>query len=193
MKTPIIKSLILFALILAVVSVTFVFAILHHEDGENRVSYSLIDQNEQRISQKTYEGRYQLVFFGFTSCLAVCPLQMNKLTSVMNKLESGGHKNQVTPIFITVDPERDSPQKIKEYLTFFHEKFVGLTGTRFALQKTTDSFKTLLSKAPINQEKNYQITHSSVVYLLDPDNRIIDFIPFAEGTDGMSERIESFL
>jgi len=153
----------------------------------------LINQDEQRITQKDYAGRYQLVFFGFTSCKAICPLQMNKLTSVMNQLESNGHGNQVTPIFITVDPERDSAQKISEYLTFFHEKFVGLTGTRFALEKTADSFKTLLSKAPVNPDKDYQITHSSVVYLLDPYNRIIDFIPFAEGTDGMSERIQSYL
>lgn len=193
MNKPVIKSAILFFSILSIVSITLAFAVLQHDDGEDRVNFSLIDHNKQRVTHKNYAGRHQLVFFGFTSCEAVCPLQMNKLSKVMYHLESNGYANQVTPILISVDPERDTPEKMAEYLTFFHNKFVGLTGSRVALKSTADSFKTLLSKAPEKLTKNYQITHSSVVYLLDPFNRIIDYIPFSQEVDGMLTRIQQHL
>ncbi len=189
MNNAIVKSIILFSLILAVVSISFTFAILHHEDSDSRVKYALVTHTAQRVTQKDFAGRYQLVFFGFTSCRAICPMQMNKLTNVMYQLESMGHANRIIPMLISVDPERDTTEKMAEYLDFFHEKFVGLTGARVALKNAADSFKTLLSQAPANPEKGYQITHSSVVYLLDPFNRVVDFIPFSQDADQMTQHI----
>ncbi len=193
MNTPWAKSLLLFFVTLAVISTTFAFAILHHDDGSSRIRYSLVDHNGQRVTQNNFAGRHQLVFFGFTRCAAVCPTQTDKITRVMQALEKTGHAHRITPMFISVDPERDSPQDLQEYLAYFHKDFVGLTGSRFALKTAADSFKTLLAEAPANPEAGYQITHSSVVYVVDPFSRVIDFISFDQQVDGMTERVRKLL
>lgn len=193
MNTPLIKSLLLFFLILALIVSSFAFAVRQHDDADNRIKFSLLDHEGRRVTESNYAGRHQLVFFGYTSCESFCPTQMAKLTRVMYELESSGHDERITPTFITVDPERDTPEKINEYLEYFHEQFVGLTGSRIALKSTADSFKTFLSTAPENPQKDYQITHSSVVYVVDPFNRIIDFIAFEEGVDVMTQRIKKLL
>ncbi len=192
MNKPIAKSLMLFLSIFSLVAISFSLTVLLYDDDE-RVSYDLVTHQEKRVTQKKFVGRYQLVFFGFTSCNAVCPLQMNKLSKVMTLLEKNGYGNQVTPMLISVDPERDTPQKMAKYLDFFHPKFVGLTGSRSNLQSAADSFKTLLSKAPLRLEEDYQITHSSIVYLLDPFNRIIDYLPFSITAEAMVQKIENYL
>lgn len=193
MNTPLIKSLLLFILILVVILSSFAFAVRQHEEADNRIRFSLLNHEGQRVTENNFAGRHQLVFFGFTSCESFCPTQMAKLTRVMYELESSGHDERITPIFISIDPERDTPEKINEYLKYFHEQFVGLTGSRLALKSTADSFKTFLSTAPVNPQEDYQITHSSVVYVVDPFNRIIDFIPFEEDVDVMTQRIKKLL
>lgn len=193
MKTALSKSLLFLLVIVGVVSTSFVFVILHHDDGDNRVNYSLITHDNQRVTQKDFSGSYQLVFFGFTSCHMVCPTQMGKLTRVMYDLENSGHDKQVAPLFISVDPERDTPEKVTEFLKPFHDKFVGLTGTRVALKSAADSFETLLAAMPKDPDDDYQITHSSVVYLVDPFNRIVDFIPFEAGVEAIANRVREEL
>jgi len=193
MNKPMIKSLVLFLSILSLVAISFSFTVLFHEDGEDRVNYALVNHQQKPVTPKNFAGRYQLVFFGFTSCNAICPMQMDKLSKVMTRLEKNGYANQVIPLFISVDPERDTPQKVAKYLEFFHPEFVGLTGSRKALQSAADSFKTLLSEMPIKTEKDYQITHSSIVYLLDPFNRIIDYLPFSLTADEMALKVKRYL
>jgi len=86
-----IKPLILFLVISGVVVSTFSFAVLHHDDGDNRVAFSLSDQHGKQTTQKDLAGRYQLVFFGFTSCPDICPTQMVKLSRLMKALDETGH------------------------------------------------------------------------------------------------------
>ncbi len=193
MNKPLFKSILLLISIFAVVSISFTLTVLLHKESSYRINYSLITHEQIRVTQKHFSGRYQLVLFGFTSCNAVCPIQMNKLSKVVKGLDKSGYGNLVVPLLISVDPERDTPEIMKEYLSFFHPNFVGLTGSRKALQSTADSFKTLLSNAPLKPEGNYQITHSSVVYLLDPFNRIIDFLPFSLTAEEMTQKIRSYL
>jgi protein SCO1/2 len=193
MNTPLKKSILLFCTIFGVIAISVAFVILHHDDGENRVQYALINQDGQRVTQKDFSGRHQLVFFGFTSCGMVCPTQMAKLSRVMYELETSGHNQRVSPIFISVDPERDTPEKVKQYLGAYHQRFTGLTGSRVALKNTADSFKTLLAAAPKIPQKNYQVTHSSVVYVVDPFNRIIDFIPFEADVSDITQRVKALL
>jgi protein SCO1/2 len=156
--SPWTKSLLLFAVTLTIVGTSFAFVLLHHEEGGNRIAFNLTDQDGDRVTQKNLAGKNLLVFFGFTSCRDVCPAQMSKLSNVMNALDKSGHGKRITPVFISVDPERDSVEKVAAYLQHFHSSFVGLTGTRPALQSAADRFKTLLDQVPKNPTSGYQLT-----------------------------------
>ena len=191
--SPWTKSLVLFAATLTIVGLSFAFVLLHHEDRDNRIAFSLTNQDGDRVSEKTLAGKNLLVFFGFTSCRDICPAQMSKLSNVMNALDKLGHSNQITPVFISVDPERDNFEKVALYLNHFHSSFVGLTGSRPALQAAADRFKTLLEKAPNDPVAGYQLTHSSIFYIVDPYSRIIDFVPFAEPTKDIVSRVRGHL
>ncbi len=134
-----------------------------------------------------------MVFFGFTSCHSICPTQMSKLTQVMAALDESGHGRRITPVFISVDPERDSPEKVAAYLEYFDDRFVGLTGSRSALESAADSFKTLLENLPVERNGKYQITHSSVVYIVDPLSRIVDYVPGTTDHREMAEIIRDII
>lgn len=188
-----IKGLILLGVTVVVAAVSLVFAVLYHEDGDNRVTFRLTDHEGRYVTQEDFLGKHLVVFFGFTNCSRICPVQMSKLTKVMMALDETGHGGRVTPVFVSVDPERDGPDEVAAYLTHFHERFVGLTGSRTALASTADAFKTLLDAPPTDAEPGYQLTHSSVVYVVDPFSRIIDYIPFAEGHEAMTGRIRALL
>lgn len=190
---PLAKSLIFFIVVLGLIVTSFVFTASQHDDPENRVHFSLVNQYGQVVAQNDLGGKHLMVFFGFTSCQGICPIQMSKMTRVMEELDKSGHGNRITPVFISVDPERDHPQKVREYLEHFDYRFVGLTGSRAALEMTADSFKTLLAKAPVLKTTDYQISHSSIVYVVDPYSRIVDFVAFNDGHEQMSARIRKVL
>jgi len=175
--SPMTKTVILFFTVLGVVVSTFALAVQLHTDRDHRVEFRLTNHSGDPVTEKSLGGRHLLVFFGFTSCHDVCPTQMSKLTQVMEELDRTGHGARITPVFITVDPERDTPEKMHEYLAHFDHRFQGLTGSRPALKDAAHSFKTLLEERKPDAEGDYQITHASVSYLVDPFSRIIDYIP----------------
>ncbi|MGH1539046.1 MAG: SCO family protein [Arenicella sp.] len=178
------KTAILFGVTLLVMVSTFAFAVWYHEDSVQRVEFSLSDQKGQLTTEKDLAGRHLLVFFGYTSCPDICPGQLYKLSQVMTQLEATKEAGLVVPVFITVDPERDTPEKLDSYLTYFHDSLVGLTGSRASIKKVTDAFSTLLQQAPEPGVTDYMVAHSSQVYVVDQYGRIVDFIPFnAEVTD----------
>lgn len=183
------KALILLGLAGAVIATTFLFAILHHDDGLSKVYFSLIDSTKEKITEKNFIGRYQLVFFGFTSCHYICPTQMKRMTSALNELQKLNVNLKITPVFISVDPERDTPEKTKLFISNFHKDFIGLTGSKEALKSAADSFKAYFGSNPERMENGYQITHSSALYLVDPTNSIIDAIPGDYHSEQIARRI----
>ena len=193
MSSPLARSLLLFGITLGVILLSFVFMVGHHDDLNNRVRYSLTDHRGNAVNEKHFAGHHQLVFFGFTSCNRVCPTQMHKLTQVLHALDRAGDSQKVNPIFITVDPERDTPEKIAEYLEHFHERIVGLTGSRQALSATAASFKTLLAEAPAQPDPEYQIQHSSLVYVIDPFSRVVDYLSLESDIKTMVAKLQSYL
>ena len=190
--SPATKTALLFLVILGVIAASFALTVWRYDD-DSRVQFRLTDHTGRIVTQDQLGGRHLMVFFGFTSCHDICPAQMTKLSLVMAELDRTGHGSRITPVFISVDPERDSPEKVAEYLGFFDERFVGLTGSRAALEGAADSFKTLLEDLPDDRRGNYQITHSTMVYILDPFSRIVDFLPGSADTAGMAERIREII
>lgn len=174
--SPTAKTALLFFAILGVIAATFAVTVWRYET-DDRVQFQLTDQTGQTVTQNHLGGRHLMVFFGFTSCVDICPIQMAKLTRVMAELDQTGHGTRITPVFISVDPERDTPEKVAAYLEHFDRRFVGLTGSRAALEDAADSFRTLLAELPLERPEGYQIAHSSMVFIVDPFGRIVDFLP----------------
>lgn len=190
---PTIKRLTPFFITLGVVAAVLAFAFLPHRNDAIQVTFSLTDQHGRKVTHEDLAERHLLVFFGFTSCQDVCPAQMTKLTQVMTELDQSGHAKLVTPVFISVDPERDRPAKVADYLRNFDPRFVGLTGSREALERAAGSFKTFLAKAPVNPGENYQVSHASSVYVVGPDSRIVAYLSATQGADAAATQVREIL
>lgn len=187
-----IKSIGFFVLVLAVVAASFALVVRNYE-ADGRVTFSLTNQHGDTVTQKDLGGRHLLVFFGFTNCHAICPTQMSNLAQVMTELDGTGHASRVTPVFISVDPERDVPATVAAYVARFDDRFVGLTGSRAALEGVANSFKTFLQDAPPRGANDYQVSHSSTVYVVDPFGRIVDYLSFADGVEAFAERVRDLV
>ena len=124
--------------------------------------FSLKDMNNNQITQESFNGPLTAIFFGFTNCPDVCPMTLNKMDIVLDKL---GKKNNIKVFFITVDPERDTPKIVKDYLSNFDNNFIGITGEPekiFLLYKSWG----VMSKKIFLDNGEYNIDHSSPVLLL---------------------------
>lgn len=187
------KGLVLLITVLGVVGMSVFFLLMHETDLDNRVDFALLNQTGERTTQQDLAGKYLLVFFGFTSCSEICPTQMGRLSTVLTALDEAGYRNRVTPVFVTVDPERDTVERISNYLQSFHRDFVGLTGSRAALEHAAQRFNTLLGQPSDSVAPGYQLAHSSVVYVVDPSSQLVDYISSDVETDLMIQRIQAFL
>jgi len=125
--------------------------------------FSLKDMNNNNITQESFDGPLTAIFFGFTNCPDVCPMTLNKMDIVLDKL--GNKKKDIKVFFISVDPERDTPEVVKDYLSNFDNKFIGITGDPgkiFLLYKSWG----VMSKKIFLDDGEYNIDHSTPVILL---------------------------
>lgn len=157
------------------------------------VAFSLTDHTGATVTGNELNGRLLLVVFGFTNCHAICPTQMSKLTAAMQQIDETGHASLVTPVFISVDPERDSPQQVADFLTRFDSRFVGLTGSRAALSEAAASFKSYLHAAPPPGSTDYQVVHATTIYIVDPDGRIVGYVSGSENADAIAAAVRESL
>lgn len=144
--------------------------------------FSLVDQNGKEVTQADYADSYKLVFFGFTYCPAVCPTELNKMTKIMEGLPKE-ITDKIQPIFITVDPERDTPERIKEYLESFSPKMVGLTGTKEQVSDVAKAYRVYTSKIETPGMDGYMINHSAYTYLMNPDDQLLEVYPDKDTAD----------
>ncbi|MEM7680175.1 MAG: SCO family protein [Pseudomonadota bacterium] len=134
-------------------------------------AYSLVDHNGQDVSADTYAGRPQLIYFGFTYCPAICPTELQKITKVLNMLGPKGENIQ--PLFVTIDPERDTAPVMREYVSLFHPRLIGLTGNQKQIDDALKSFRVFAKKVQDPQMNDYTMDHSSFIYLMGKDGQLI--------------------
>lgn len=127
--------------------------------------FSLTDHNGQARSLKDYSGKVVWLFFGYTHCPDVCPTMMSQLALAQKKLAADSGRVQV--LFITLDPERDTPDILKQYVPAFNPAFVGLYGSEAQVQQTEKEFKVFSQKNATAGSKNYTVDHSSSVFVFD--------------------------
>jgi len=134
--------------------------------------FSLVDQNNRPVTEKTYQGKYMLVYFGFTFCPDVCPTTLNHVADALDRL--GDKADRLVPIFISVDAKRDTPEAMKQYAAAFNPRIVGLTGTPEQAAAAARTYRVYFKENRTGPGANdYVMDHSSILYLMGPDGRFI--------------------
>lgn len=133
-------------------------------------AFRLIDQNGQNVSEADLKGQPSLIFFGFTHCPDVCPTTLFEVSEILGKM--GEDAKRVNALFVTVDPERDTPEKLKDYLSSFHPRLRGLTGDAAAVAAIEKAYRVYSKKVPL-EGGGYTMDHTSLVYLMDKDGRFV--------------------
>ena len=132
--------------------------------------FSLVDHTGRAVTEADFTGRFLLVYFGFTYCPDVCPTELGTIASALDALEEQGA--HVTPVLITVDPERDTPEALADYVSRFHPRMVGLTGTPQQVAAVARAYRVFYAKVNRPEMTQYLVDHSSFIYLVGPDARV---------------------
>jgi protein SCO1/2 len=152
--------------------------------------FRLIDQDGQVLTDQDLKGRPFLVFFGFTHCPDVCPTALFEISQVLRVL--GPDADRVRALFITVDPERDTPAAIKDYLSSFDPHLSGLTGDPAAVAAVAKAYRVYYKKVPLDQG-GYTMDHTAIVYLMDKEGRFVSPFSLKRSTEAAAADLRRYL
>ncbi|MDB5668203.1 MAG: hypothetical protein JWL74_1153 [Alphaproteobacteria bacterium] len=156
---------------------------------------NLINQDGQRISDSSFAGKYRLVYFGFANCPDVCPVDLAVLGAGLRQFEAEdrARAERVQPIFITVDPRRDTPQVLKRYVANFHPRLIGLTGSEQEIQQVVTAHGGSALPDEPNEAGGYNVNHTRFLLLMGPDNAPIAIVPHDEGAEGLARALDQWV
>jgi protein SCO1/2 len=154
--------------------------------------FSLVDQTGKHVTDKDFRGRYMLVFFGYTNCPDICPAGLQVMSAALDKL--GRRGDDIVPILITLDPERDTPQKLASYIKSFSPRLMALTGTDSDIAATAKAYRVFFQKVPDQQDpSHYSIDHSGLFYLMGKDGALVAPIPHTTDVEQFALAIDKAL
>lgn len=168
--------------------------------GKPRVGgpFTLVDQTGKTVTDKDYQGKYMLIYFGFTFCPDVCPTELQVISGALEQL--GDKAAKVQPIFISVDPDRDTPQVLAKYVKQFDPRLVGLTGSAEQIAAVAKAYRVYYEKVKDehaggakSDDGDYSVDHSSVAYLMGPNGEFLTFFPPGVSPEEMAKKIRSYL
>jgi len=154
--------------------------------------FRLIDHTGKPRGDSDFRGRYMLIYFGFTFCPDICPTTLAVMAEALDQL--GPDARKIVPILITVDPERDTPAVLAEYVKAFGPSFVGLTGSVAEIKDVEKKFRVYAVKQPLGEAPkggNYGVDHSNVMYLVGPDGKVIHFYTEAISPDDLAKDLKA--
>ncbi|PWC43478.1 SCO family protein [Azospirillum sp. TSO22-1] len=150
--------------------------------------FRLTDHTGKAVTDADYRGKYLLIYFGYTFCPDVCPTELSTMAAALDKL--GPTADTVQPLFITIDPERDTVAHMADYVPLFHPRLVGLTGTPDEVRTVAREYRVYAAKAPGSSGEAYLMDHSSFVYLMGPDGKFVAVFPGGTGPEKMAADIK---
>ena len=152
--------------------------------------FTLLDQDGKARSDSEFRGKLMIVYFGYTFCPDVCPTDLMAITQALDGL--GPEAAGIQPIFISIDPERDS-RAMREYISAFHKSFIGLTGAPEDIRKVANSYKAFYAKVGDAKSGDYAIDHAGVIYLMGRDGRYLGFMPPQTAPDRLIDILRKHL
>jgi len=156
--------------------------------------FTLVDQNGKTVTDRDFRGKYMLIFFGFTNCPDICPAELQVMSAALDAL--GSKADEVVPVFVTLDPERDTSEVVGTYVKNFGKNFVGLTGSPSAIANAAKDYRVTYSKFEYNGKDvnyRYSIDHSALVYLMDKDGQYLTHFTYGTPASKMTETMRSYL
>lgn len=155
-------------------------------------SFTLTDQNGRRISDAAFAGKYRLVYFGYTFCPDVCPTDMATLGAGLRRFEASdpARAARVQPIFITVDPARDTPAVLRQFVSQFHPRFIGLTGSEDEIAQVARAYRIFHERGAPVAGDGYLVNHSQMAVLYGPQGEPIAIVPHDQGPAGVAAELE---
>lgn len=157
--------------------------------------FALRDQNGRAVTEKSWPGQYRIVYFGYTYCPDVCPVDMQNIGAGMRVLEKSDPAiaARIVPIFITVDPARDTPAVLKNFVAAFHPRMVGLTGSPEEIAKTAKEFAIFYRPGEKTEGGGYMVDHSRQAYLMDPTNKPLSLVPQDETPEAIAAELRKWV
>lgn len=156
--------------------------------------YLLTDQDGKPRTEKDFSRSYKLIYFGFTYCPVICPTELQKMTTALRTLPTETQQ-KIQPLFISVDPERDTPALLKSYVALFDPRLIGLTGTEEQIDSIKKTYKVYATKAAAESggPDDYSVDHSSFIYLMSPDDRLLALFKTADTADVIAASINEVI
>lgn len=150
---------------------------------------TLYDHKADDFGRAQFEGHWSLVFFGFTHCPDICPNTMATLERLQRRLvEQGIDEKRLQIVFISVDPQRDDPQRLSNYVTYFDKDFIGASGNKESIDQLTRSMGAVYHIGGADAQDNYQVDHSASIFLFSPRARLVSIFTTPHEVEPMSER-----
>jgi protein SCO1 len=158
-------------------------------------AFTLTDQNGRRVSDGAFAGKYRLVYFGFTFCPDVCPVDMQVIGAGLRRFEAqdAARAARVQPIFVSVDPARDTPPVLRQFVAAFHPRFVGLTGSEAEIARTARAYGIFYERGAAGAGGGYNVNHSRMIVLYGPAGEPIAIVPHDRGPDGVAAELERWV
>ena len=153
--------------------------------------FTLTDHTGRPVTEADFLGNFTLLFFGYTFCPDVCPTELGDIALALDEL--GDDAVAITPVLITIDPERDTPEVLAEYVPLFHDRLIGLTGTPEQIKQVADAYRILYRRVEDPSYTYYLMDHTSFVYLLDPQGNVASLLRYGTTPEDMAKIIRQHL
>jgi protein SCO1/2 len=169
---------------------------LHQQQGSGVAlvggPFSLVDQDGRRVTEKDFLGKYMLVFFGYTYCPDICPTELQVMSAALDQL--GPEADRIQPIFVSIDPARDTPEVLKAYVANFGPRLIGLTGSPEEVAAIAKAYRAYYAKAGNGSTAtDYLMDHSSIIYLMGPDGRFVKHMPYTTDAAKLATELKETL
>jgi cytochrome oxidase Cu insertion factor (SCO1/SenC/PrrC family) len=148
--------------------------------------FALVDHTGRQRTEADFRGKLLLLYFGFTYCPDVCPTDLQSIGLAIDQLGKAGE--EVQPLFVTLDPDRDTPQHLANYVPLFHPRLIGLTGDPSSIRQAARAYKVYYAKVP-TADDDYTVDHSGYIYLMDRAGQYLGFFPPGTPPDRMADII----
>lgn len=153
--------------------------------------FTLVDHTGREVTDETFHGRYALIYFGYTFCPDVCPATLQIVTAALDSL--GDKADKIQPVFITVDPERDTVEQMSTYVGYFGDDMIGLTGSVEQVDEVARAYRVYYARAEDPSTTEYLMDHTSILYLMGPDGAFVKHFSYGVDPDELAAEIDAYV